>query len=43
MKYKIIKEYKYYYLCESPYGYKECFSKYRCKPNDGYIYISKNS
>lgn len=39
MKYKIIKEYDYYYLCESSYGYKECFNKYVYKSKDGYIYV----
>ncbi len=39
MKYKVIKEYKRFYLAESPNGYKECFMKYEYKKdNDGYIY-----
>lgn len=43
MKYKILKEYKRYYLCESEIGhYKECFDKTH-KPQDGYIYISKRT
>ena len=42
MIYEIIKEYKYYYLCESPYGWKECFSKALHKPNEkGQIIINK--
>lgn len=37
-KYKIIKEYDKFYLCEHPKGYKECFNKSEYKPTeDGYI------
>ena len=38
MKYKVLKEYPNYYLCESEFGYKECFDK-RYKPQDGIISI----
>lgn len=38
MKYKIIKEYKEFYLCEHPNGYKECFDKIKYRPTeDGFI------
>lgn len=37
-KYKIVKEYDRFYLCEHPKGYKECFNKREYKPTeDGYI------
>lgn len=38
-KFKVIKEYPNYYLCEhEKFGYKECFSKVEYRPNeDGYI------
>jgi len=40
MKYKVIKEYPRFYLCESEFGYKECFDK-KYQPNDGIITIEK--
>lgn len=43
-KYKIIKEYDRFYLCEHPKGYRECFSKYEYKPTvDGYIVKRKSN
>ncbi len=39
MKYKVIKEYKRFYLCKSEKGYLECFTKNNYKVDiDGYIY-----
>lgn len=38
MKYRVIKEYDRFYLAIHPNGYKECFQKYKYKPDkDGYI------
>lgn len=41
LKYKVIKEYKYYYLTKNEkHGYKECFDKVFYKPGmNGYITI----
>lgn len=37
-KFKIIKEYDNFYLCENEkFGYKECFNKAEYKPENGYI------
>ena len=41
--YKIIKEYGNYYLTESSFGDKECFSKYGYKPINGYIQKPDNN
>lgn len=42
MKYKVIKEYERFYLCESRQGHKECFFKNEHKPDeDGFIFIKK--
>lgn len=39
MKYKVIKEYNRFYLCESKNGYLECFNKYNYKIDaEGYVY-----
>lgn len=38
MKFKVIKEYKYFYLCKSEKGYIETFNKREYKPDkDGFI------
>ncbi len=38
MKFKVIQEYKTYYLAQNEKGYKECFDKPKYKPTeDGYI------
>lgn len=38
MKYKVIEEYSKFYLAVHPKGYKECFPKYKYKPDEnGYI------
>lgn len=38
MRYKVIKEYNKFYLCESEKGYKKCLDKYKYKPDEnGYI------
>ena len=37
LKYKVLKEYDYYYLTECSVGYKECFLKYEYEPINGYI------
>ena len=38
MKYKVIEEYSQFYLAIHPKGYKECFPKYKYKPDEnGYI------
>lgn len=38
MKFKVIKEYKLFYLCVSEKGYRETFNKREYKPNkDGFI------
>lgn len=41
MKYKVIKEYKKYYLCESENGYKVCFDKFNYKPKNGIIIVKE--
>ncbi len=42
MKYKVIKEYERFYLCESERGHKECFFKNEHKPDEkGFIFIKK--
>lgn len=39
MKYKVVKEYNRFYLCESKKGYLECFNKYNYKIDaEGYVY-----
>ncbi len=43
MKYKVLKEYPRFYLCESPKGYLECFLKYENIPSDKGIIIKKES
>ena len=41
--YKVLKEYPYYYLCESQFGYKECFTRalYRPNKNNEIVIIQK--
>lgn len=41
IKYKIIKEYDTYYLCERPKGYKECFNKTDYKKTEDECIIKK--
>lgn len=37
-RYKLLKEYDRYYLCESSTGYKVCFSKFGHRvTDDGYV------
>lgn len=44
MKYKVIKEYDRFYLCESKQGYKECFFKNEYRPDkEGYISKKEDS
>ena len=43
LKYKVLKEYDYYYLTECSVGYKECFLKYEYEPINGYIEPRKNN
>ena len=42
MKYKVIEEYSQFYLAIHPKGYKECFLKYKYKPDES-GYITKKS
>lgn len=40
MEYRVLKEYKKFYLCISKSGYRECFNKFDYKPDEnGKIFI----
>lgn len=42
MKFKVVNEYKRFYLCRSPNGYLECFNKLDYRPNDDGMIIVKD-